>query len=58
MNKVAPSRQLQSGADPDVLVLFEDWLEELEADVDTLLAAMLAGPLPTDMKKRIDQWAQ
>jgi len=33
MNKVAQSRQLQSVADPDVLVLFEDWLEELETEV-------------------------
>ena len=34
MNKVAQSRQLQSVADPEVvLVLFEDWLEELEAEV-------------------------
>ena len=36
MNKVAQSRQLQSVADPDVLVLFEDWLEELEAEVVAL----------------------
>ena len=33
MNKVSQSEQLQSVADPDVLVLFEDWLEELEAEV-------------------------
>ncbi len=37
MNKVAQSRQLQSVADPDVLVLFEDWLEELEAEVVTIV---------------------
>ncbi len=33
MNKVSQSEQLQSVADPEVLVLFEDWLEELEAEV-------------------------
>ena len=27
MNKVAQSGQLQSVADPEVMVLFEDWLE-------------------------------
>ena len=37
MNKVAQSRQLQSVADPDVLVLFEDWLEELEAEVVSIV---------------------
>ncbi|UCH21484.1 MAG: hypothetical protein JSU83_23815 [Deltaproteobacteria bacterium] len=33
MNKVAQSEQLMAVADPDVLVLFEDWLEELEEEV-------------------------
>jgi hypothetical protein len=33
MNKVAQSEQLQSVVDPEVLVLFEDWLEELETEV-------------------------
>jgi hypothetical protein len=37
MNKVAQSEQLQSVAAPEVLVLFEDWLEELEAEVVSLL---------------------
>ena len=37
MNKVAQSGQLQSVADPEVLVLFEDWLEELEAEVVALV---------------------
>lgn len=38
VNKVARSEQLQAVADPDVLVLFEDWLEELEAEVITIVA--------------------
>ncbi|MFO7559143.1 MAG: hypothetical protein R6X10_09965 [Desulfobacterales bacterium] len=39
MDKVAQSRQLLVIADPDLLALFEDWLEELEAEVRTLLKA-------------------
>lgn len=37
MNKVAQSGQLQSVADPEVMVLFEDWLEELETEVVALV---------------------
>jgi hypothetical protein len=33
VDKVAQSRQLAAIADPELLVLFEDWLEELEAEV-------------------------
>jgi len=43
VEKVAQSRQLIAIADPDLLVLFEDWLEELEAEVRTLLKTH--GPL-------------
>ncbi|MDZ7700142.1 MAG: hypothetical protein U5R49_25520 [Deltaproteobacteria bacterium] len=32
VDKVARSRQLTPIAEPEVLVLFEDWLEELEAE--------------------------
>jgi hypothetical protein len=37
VDKVARSEQLLAIADPDVLLLFEDWLEELEAETLTLL---------------------
>lgn len=37
LNKVAQSEQLIAIADPDVLVLFEDWLEELESEAQTLI---------------------
>ena len=37
VDKVAQSKQLMAITDPDLLVLFEDWLEELEAEVRTLL---------------------
>jgi hypothetical protein len=42
VDKVAQSKQLMAIADPDLLVLFEDWLEELEAEVRTLLEAHAA----------------
>ena len=34
-------------ADPDLLVLFEDWLEELEAEAQTLIK--IHGPLDEKM---------
>jgi predicted transcriptional regulator len=37
VDKVARSEQLIAIAEPDLLVLFEDWLEELETEVLTLL---------------------
>lgn len=33
VNKVAQSEQLMAITDPDLLILFEDWLEELETEV-------------------------
>jgi len=33
VEKVARSRQLSAVANPEVLVLFESWLEELESEV-------------------------
>ncbi len=38
VDKVARSRQLRSVTDPELLVLFEDWLEELEEEVAAYLA--------------------
>ena len=35
VQKVAQSKQLQAVTDPDILVLFENWLEELEDEVMT-----------------------
>lgn len=43
MDKVVQSEQLRAIADPDLLVLFEDWLEELEAEASALIGT--AGPL-------------
>lgn len=33
VDKIAQSKQLNAVAHPEVLVLFEDWLEELESEV-------------------------
>ena len=33
VEKVARSKQLSTVTDPEILVLFEDWLEELEKEV-------------------------
>jgi hypothetical protein len=43
VDKVAQSRQLSAITDPDLLVLFEDWFEELEQEVLGLF--QLQGPL-------------
>jgi len=37
VHKVAQSKQLLAVAEPDVLVLFESWLEELEEEVMVFL---------------------
>jgi hypothetical protein len=52
VEKVAQSKQLMSITDPDLLVLFEDWLEELEAEVVSLAKAgreLKAGDLASEL---------
>jgi len=36
LDKIAQSKQLVAIADPELLLLFEDWLEELEDEVRSL----------------------
>lgn len=36
VEKVAQSKQLMAITEPDLLVLFEDWFEELEAEIVSL----------------------
>lgn len=36
VDRVARSKQLMAVADPELLVLFEDWLDELEGEVTAL----------------------
>ena len=43
VDKVAQSKQLMAMTDPDLLVLFEDWFEELEEEIVSL--ANVHGPL-------------
>ena len=38
VDRVAQSQQLMAVADPELLVLFEDWLDELEQEVITFFA--------------------
>ena len=37
MDKMAESEQLRSEADPEVLVLFQDWLERLEEEANEVV---------------------
>ena len=46
VDKVAQSRQLQAITDPDLLVLFEDWFEELEEEIVALKRKQ--GPLTAE----------
>ena len=52
VDKVAQSKQLMAMTDPDLLVLFEDWFEELEDEIISLNGKY--GPLSSeDLAKRI-----
>nr|WP_240744739.1 hypothetical protein [Desulforhopalus sp. IMCC35007] len=52
MDKVAQSKQLMAITDPDLLVLFEDWFEELEDEILSLNTKH--GPLsPEELAKKI-----
>ena len=52
VDRVAQSRQLMAVADPELLVLFEDWLDELENEVVSL--AKEHGPLsPEDLAHKL-----
>jgi hypothetical protein len=52
VDKVAQSKQLMAMTDPDLLVLFEDWFEELEEEVNSLIkkhGPMNAGALAEEL---------
>ena len=53
VDKVARSRQLQSVTDPELLILFEDWLEELEDEVMTFLQQHPTDQLREGLPPRI-----
>ena len=46
VDKVAQSKQLRAITDPELLVLFEDWFEELEEEVTSLLRS--DGPMSAE----------
>jgi hypothetical protein len=52
VDKVARSKQLTAIAEPEVLVLFEDWLEELEAEA---IRAVKVGHVrePEELARRL-----
>jgi hypothetical protein len=51
VDKVAQSKQLMAITDPDLLVLFEDWFEELEEEIVSLIRRH--GPLdPEELAER------
>ena len=52
VDRVAQSQQLMAVADPDILVLFEDWLDELEHEV-VLLAQELSPLTPEDLAHKL-----
>ncbi len=49
---MAQSRQLMAVADPEILVLFEDWLDELENEV-VLLAKEQSRLAPADLARKL-----
>jgi hypothetical protein len=52
VDKVAQSEQLVSIVEMDLLVMFEDWLEELETEVLNVLKKMppwMKKPLPENL---------
>jgi hypothetical protein len=52
VDKVAQSKQLMAITDPDLLVLFEDWFEELEDEITSLNNKY--GPLSAnELAKRV-----
>ena len=52
MEKLTRSEQLRTVADPDILILFEDWLEELEEEVISF--ACKSGSLhPEDLAEEL-----
>jgi len=51
VDKVAQSKQFMAMTDPDLLVLFEDWFEELEGEIISLVSEH--GPLnPGELAER------
>jgi hypothetical protein len=52
MDKMRRSQQLMAAADPDLLVLFEDWLEALEDEVVSRVKET-ASQNPQDLARKL-----
>jgi predicted HTH transcriptional regulator len=52
VDRVTQSQQLMAVADPELLVLFEDWLDELEEEV-IALAQKRGTPTPQDLAAQL-----
>jgi hypothetical protein len=52
VDRVAQSRQLMAVADPEILVLFEDWLDEMENEV-VLLAKERGRLSSADLARKL-----
>jgi hypothetical protein len=52
VERIAQSEQLRSVADPELLLLFEDWLEELENEVTEAVTRM-GSAAPGDLAKEL-----
>jgi hypothetical protein len=52
VERISQSEQLRSVTDPEILILFEDWLEELENETVTMIQRR--GPLALkDLSKEL-----
>jgi len=52
VEKFSQSEQLRSVADPEILILFEDWLEELENEAVTVIRRG-GSTAPKDLSKTL-----
>jgi hypothetical protein len=52
VEKFSQSEQLRSVADPEILILFEDWLEELENEAVSVIKS-LGTTTPGDLSREL-----
>lgn len=52
VEKISQSEQLRSVADPEILVLFEDWLEELENETVAVFKRR-SSVTPADLSREL-----
>jgi hypothetical protein len=52
VEKISQSEQLRSVTDPEILILFEDWLEELEHEAVTVIKRK-SSVTPKDLSEEL-----